>query len=188
VALITATVAATFTAAALPRSIDLIPASRFPRSPARARARFRTGSGGCSSPAASERRARKMSVSTADCDRFSSSAISWYESPCHSRSRIARRWFSGIVSRTSCSPISSSERRDGAGATSSTRSKSAGDSMRPRRHDERRLDRQTLCAILNSHAASISGTTPRFNPRNAFRNVLWTASSASSREPSWCRQ
>ena len=33
--------------------------------------------------------------------------------------------------------------------------------MRPRRHAERRRDRQTLWAILKSQAASSSGTTPR---------------------------
>ena len=48
--------------------------------------------------------------------------------------------------------------------------------------------KQTLCAILNSQADSSSGTIPRCKPRNAFMNVVWTASSASSREPSWWRQ
>ena len=87
--------------------------ARLPQSSARATRRFATG--GCSSPVASERRARKMSVSTAACDSSSSAAISRYERPCHSRRRIARRWVSGSCSSTSCSPISSSARRDGAG-------------------------------------------------------------------------
>jgi len=46
---------------------------------------------GSSSAVASVRRARKMSISTAPCDRSSCEAISRYERPCHSRSRIARR-------------------------------------------------------------------------------------------------
>ena len=48
-----------------------------------------------SSLRASERRARKSSVSTAPSLSESSAAISRYDSPCHSRIRIARRWFGG---------------------------------------------------------------------------------------------
>ena len=107
VALTTATVAATFTAAPPPRSSDLRPARMLPRSAPRTIRRFEAG--GCSRPLASARRARKISVSTAACERSSSSEISRYERPCHSRRRIARRWFSGSCSRTSCRPISSSD-------------------------------------------------------------------------------
>jgi hypothetical protein len=44
---------------------------------------------------ASERRARKISVSTADGDSSSSAAISAYASPCHSRMTIVRCCRSG---------------------------------------------------------------------------------------------
>jgi hypothetical protein len=130
-----------------------------------------------------------MSVSTADCEISSSSAISWYDRPCHSRSRIAWRWLSGMCSSASVRRIrSSGDSCEGAGTTSCTAAKSLGDSMRPRRHVERRRVRQTLCAILNSHASSASGVTPRCSARCAFRNVDWSASSASSREPSLLTQ
>ena len=109
--------AATFAATLPPTNAAFRPATRLLQSSARAMRRFFTG--GCSSPLASERRARKMRVSTAACDTSSSAAISRYESPCHSRRRIARRWVSGSCSRTSWSPISSSPRRAGAGASSS---------------------------------------------------------------------
>jgi hypothetical protein len=68
---------------------------------------------------------------------------------------------------------------------SSITPKSLGLSILPRRQDERRRERHTFSAILKSQADSASGTTPRPSARNAFMNVVWTASSASSREPSW---
>ena len=40
-----------------------------------------------------------------------------------------------------------------------------------------------LCAIVNSHDDSKSGTTPRWRPRKTYRNVVCTASSASARFP-----
>ena len=48
--------------------------------------------------------------------------------------------------------------------------------------------RQTLRAIPSSQAISVAGTTPRRRPRTAWRNVVWTASSASSRLPRRERQ
>ena len=126
-----------------------------------------------------------MSVSTAAWVSSISSAISRYERPCHSRNRIARRWLSGIFSSTRSSPTSSSPSCSRAGTTSCSSSRSLGDSTRRRRNEERCRERQTFSAILNSHADSACGTTPRSSARNAFRNVVCTASSASSREPSF---
>ena len=144
--------------------------------------------GSSSSPCASVRRARKIRVSTAAWLKSISCEISRYERPCHSRSRIARRWLSGMRASASSSPIRSSSRRSGDGVTSWIAWRSLGVSTRPRRNEERCRERQTFSAILNSQADSACGTTPRRRPRNAFRNVFWTASSASSREPSLCRQ
>ena len=61
-------------------------------------------------------------------------------------------------------------------------SRSTGDSTRSRRTFERSRARHTFSAILNSHASSSSGMTPRRKPRKAFRKVVWVASSASSRD------
>ena len=91
--------------------------------------------GSSSRPSASVRRARKISVSTAACVSSISCEISRYESPCHSRSRIARRWLSGMRASASSSPIRSSSRRSGDGVTSWIAWRSLGVSTRPRRND-----------------------------------------------------
>ena len=147
----------------------------------------RFGAAGSSSAEASVRRARKMSISTAPCDRSSSEAISRYERPCHSRRRIARLWFSGICSSASSRPISSRVSPAEAlpdGTISSSISKSSGASRRNRLPVDERRAMQTFAAILYSHACSKRVVVPRCRPRKALRNVVWTASSASSRERS----
>ena len=103
---------------------------------ARGRARRFAGSGGCSSPLRERRAARGRSASRPRPAR----------APARRRSRGTRgpatraagsrgAGSPASVSSTSWRPISSSARRDGAGVSSSTSSKSAGDSIRPRRHD-----------------------------------------------------
>ncbi len=99
------------------------------------------------------------------------------------------RCVAGIPTSAFCNWISSSVPICcGAATYSCSAWMSPGVSTRPRRNEERRRVRQTFSAILNSHADSASGTIPRFRPRNAFRNVCWTASSASSRLPSLLKQ
>ena len=66
--------------------------------------------------------------------------------------------------------------------------RSRGVSTRPRRSAASRLDRQTFRAIVKSHADASAGRTPPRSAACARRNVLCTASSASSREPSRLRQ
>ena len=97
------TVAATLAATLPPTRKDFAAATRLPQSNARANRLRRWVSAGCSSPEASERRARKISVSTAPCESSSSSAISRYERPCHSRRRIARGSWIWAICRASCS-------------------------------------------------------------------------------------
>ena len=97
----TTAVAATFTAAALPPLSSACSTPAMPPKSEPRRSRLFHVSASCSKPAASARRARKIRVSTADCERPSSTEISRYVRPCHSRRRIARRWFSGISSSTS---------------------------------------------------------------------------------------
>jgi hypothetical protein len=134
------------------------------------------------------RRARKMSVSTADCETPRSSAISAYDKPFHSRSRKGRRRFAGIFASASPRPINSSCCRWAAGTRSFTCSRSAACSSFVRRELATARDTQTFCAILNSHAVSEWGTTPWRSAPCARRKVLWTASSASSRERNRERQ
>ena len=140
-----------------------------------------------SSLCASERRARKISVSTAPSLNESSAAISRYERPCHSRIRIARRWFGVSSASASATPSSSSFECSGA-AHSPTSPSSETTSMRLRRQAARCRSRQTFAAIANIQAASARGTVPLRRLRWALRKVCWTASSASSRDDSRERQ
>ena len=99
---------------------------------------------------ASERRARKSSVSTAASVVSSSAAISRYDSPCHSRRRIARRWFGVSCARASASPASSSCAAVGGATASRSSPSSETASIRLRRQAERRRSWQTFAAILKS--------------------------------------
>ena len=130
-ALTTATVAATFAAAPPPSEQRLEAGERCCRDRRRGRPALRLGR--LLEPArerAPRAEDQRLDGGLRELELLGDLAVG---EPCHSRSRIARRWFSGICSRTSCRPISSSARRDGAGVSSSTTSKSVGDSIRPRR-------------------------------------------------------
>src|SRR5918996_4223016 len=176
------TPAATLTAEAPPRS-DFATVASPPRS--KTPARRRRGPS-LSSPriSASERRARKMSVSTAARLSPISSAISRYGRPRHSRSRIARRCCSGIRARAASRPTSVPPASSSRAGTSARSCGSLKTSSRRRRPLVRYPAKQTFLAIVRSQFASATGTTPRRRPRSAWRKAVCAASSASSRFPS----
>ena len=152
----------------LPPRAALSDATSAPPSNAARRAR-RVGVSGWSSAAASERRARKMRVSTAPCESSISAATSRYESPFHSRRRIARRCCSGSEARASSMPSSSSFGSCGMATNSSISCRSPGRSTRRRRQLERCFVRQTFCATLYSQACATSGSKPERRLRQAFK-------------------
>ena len=128
-----------------------------------------------SSSSASERRARKRSVSSADVEIPSSSAISWYERPSSSRITSASRCAGGIFCSALTRPSSSISSSGTVAGRSPTSSISAG-----RAAAWRQRCRTRLWAIASSQLDAFRGCSPRSSARSAFTKVVWVTSSASA--------